>query len=320
MKHKKEHDYNKDPQVQELINHIDGYKCIIAGGYPLSKVQRLYGNLASRYNDIDIFCSDQKEYDKIIKEVETFATLNFDSTNAKSYRVTPKQIHPANAEFKFQVIKPNPKVKTLEELVENFDLNNSKYWLEAPWNKIYTNQDNSKLHMISPSDNIKWNYQFLGRMLKYMGTKQMKLPDDTEFCKNLGVLFMNQTKEVYTFKSYNGTKNPDSSALDTQVFDMLDVLHKEAHRVAWNIQKDINQGKSSYLHLEKIFQSNNFRASNFGGSVDNFLFNYWMQKQYFDDIQKGEDLIGGIGAKLENEYFYKSNVKKVQKHFPELLL
>ena len=308
----------KDEQHQPIFDAMKHLDVIIAGGYCLTRVQALHGNFLTRSSDIDIFCLDNKNFQEALTAGLKVGHITHQTDTAVSMRLEPKQVPGPETENSpiFQIIKPPKRAYTsFNELVEDFDFNNSKYWSVPPFDVIHTNQDNKRLFQISCSKR-KWNYHFIGRILKYHGQKHLILPNDVDKFVDL---IKRENLDVFQRdrNNYVSTTEDVKKHYEGSLFKMIALLYFKKHPASHIITKEINVGCTGYIHLEKIFQNN---VHNNTMPVSNFLFDYWLQKEYHDDIAAGNDFISSVGPALENVDYFKRNKKKVQKFYPELML
>jgi flavodoxin len=315
----------KDEHNQKLFDALKHLNVVIAGGYCLTKVQALHGNFLSKASDIDVFCVDDNTYQKTVEAADKIAHITFESEAAVTYRINHDDPGPeVDASTIFQLIKPTKNGKQLyknfTELIEDFDLNNSKYWSISPFDTIYTKQDNRKLFEISCSKK-EWNYHFVGRILKYHNQKHLVLPYDNNFIHDVVEIAKRKNQSVFKLErsNYNKIDTEMKKYLQNALFNMISLVYKKRHPAAVKISREITSGNSEYLHLEEIFQENIHNAVSFG-EHSNFLFDYWLQENYHKEIQEEFELISGVGPRLENVDFFKRNTKKVKELFPELLL
>jgi len=309
--HYREHDLRPDSVSMKIFRNLDSLDCIVAGGYCLSKVQRLYGNLASEYNDIDVFVLTQESYNEVHKVLSKLGVLDYDTILAASFTV--QEI--GQMRQSVQLIKPFRDVSSYDELIEDFDLDNSKYWTYAPWNKIYTKQANTRLHVVTPNKKVKWNYHFLERMLKYQNEKKLQLDFD-QYPQLLG-LIKSTNKERYNMgpTEYN-PKDQTKYHLDNVLLEMIKEVLKTRNQISKKIDKETQMGKAGYMHLQRIMERSHDMLSL--SSVSIFLFDYWAQEECH--TAKGNDLVVALGAKLSSKKYYLANLGRVKRTYPELLL
>ena len=312
----------KDEKYQVIFDAFKSLDVVIAGGYCLTKVQALYGNFLSLANDLDIFCLDDNTYQNALTAAETIGHILNETDSAVTFSLEPERfpMPRAKAMTIYQIIKPPKKAYlSFDELIEDFDLNNSKYWTHAPFDTIYTKQDNRKLFEISSSKK-KWNYHFLGRILKYHNKKHLVLPTDDTFTENALEIIKRKNKNVFKLdrSNYKVLDKNVEEHLENNLFSFILEMYKEIHPISYSITSEIKKGSVKFLFLERIFKNNIHRAFEYPAS--NFLFDYWMQKEYHIETSEEWGLVASVGTRLENAEFFENNIKKVKKVYPELLL
>ncbi len=220
-------------------------KFYLAGGSVLTSVQ-LSEQIKSKYNDLDLYFGTQKDFDlafKIIKtnidtvhevlkeqeipkdelwsQLQDIAMVNIDSPNAVSFDIN---------DIKLQFIRMN--FGTPQEIIKDFDIENSKYWSYYPFETAQTYQNKDTLYNLKTS----WidNYFCLQRVQKYSDQKSLCIDEYTED------LFDNIMTDNIDFQVHNSNYIiPDSEekgykikylGLSLQFSKFIDLVNEKFHK------------------------------------------------------------------------------------------
>ncbi len=180
---------NEDSEILQ-IRHLLDNSCIIAGGSVLESVQ-LNNKIDGFSSDVDIWFETQKDYEKMVEKFNKYS-LNNPMPRAKGWMPFEKhnEDNKSNISMSYetdfastwvwnstnlQLIKPKNLYEkaTFKEIVDNFDLDNSKYWCEYPFTESIT------LNPIEEAQNLSFSgaitFTLLQRLTKYINNKSMIL-------------------------------------------------------------------------------------------------------------------------------------------------
>lgn len=209
---------------------LDNIKFYIAGGSILSSVQKTF-NITSHYNDIDVYFETEEDFkraelillNEIILEEERAKKAkeekkaknlfndfdDFDDYDAddlddfddyNEFRKIIKEYETKNAILydtsgvKLQFIKMNYGIP--EQIVDKFDLENSKYWSLFPFNEAFTLQPIDTLYKIST--NYINNFWVVNRIKKYVCEKSL---DADAYAEQLFDIMLTNNIDYTTFNS-----------------------------------------------------------------------------------------------------------------------
>jgi hypothetical protein len=167
-----------DPNIMKYLDKLSKATTnfFVAGGFPLSLVQSKYF-AKSRYSDIDIWCNTDKDF-KILKDVLYEIEKNEDSflDSLDNIYETDNAITFSLNDADIQLVK---KTGTLKEIINEFDLISSRYFMVYPFKNVMTYEDPDTIKNITLSDiNIISELQVLKRVVKYHIAKSMNLSED----------------------------------------------------------------------------------------------------------------------------------------------
>jgi hypothetical protein len=293
---------------------------MIAGGSCLVEAQMSQG-IKSTYNDIDIFVDTQELFEKV-SEVLRGQGRHFESKHALNFTLydSPEQDFssvddpfddlPAetSAEFQVQVIKPRR--KSYQNIIDNFDLNNSKYWTFWPYDVIESDQPEETLTVISPAFK---KYNALFRIMKYVRQKNMTLPNSESFNRYLWDLCFEPKKE-YEGESFYETQFESEEYLEGLIGKTIYVCVKEKHSFIDYVRERQHLIMDRF---EKIVES--FKLDNtYLAQADILIIDYYLcqmaieQETYFVQTQ--------IPHRYRDRTYQKHVYRKMAEKFPALLL
>jgi len=303
---------------KQVLDVLGDCNCIIAGGFCLTKAQVLHG-IQSSYNDIDIFFLDTPSFDKahtmFIKHKKFRG--GYDSAHAITFEFYFEtdglfSMEVMSQTIRIQLVKPfdmtdKENYETFEELVDDFDINNSKYFSVYPWTDIYTSQPKSCLTSLSISPQTNLGFFILHRVSKYHAEKSINLPNDPKENQRL-LDFIKSPTNPYDMTRSNYDEPPGGfkQLLDSHFNSFLCMVYNSESELSKMITRGINNGEPEYLSLSKylIGKGGGFKHSN-------FLFDYYFGRGGKWDIE----MMDGEGLTKRP----KVN-KRIQEIYPELLL
>ncbi len=299
-------DYKLNNMLKPLLPLLKDANAMLAGGSCLTRVQ-IQHSIISENSDYDFFFENEQDYQKVIKRIKRHQKDFTDKFDGKTKAHVGLQImfndkyitESYSNEFTttwqhcgiiFQLIKM---YKPHERQIEEFDLDNSKYWSFYPFDTIETNQDKDTLYNIKIG---KVDFKGINRMMKYHQNKRININSKMEEAFEL---FNNYDDDDFENGKYEGkeivTEEQKTNYLKNTLLGVL--RNQEFKNIA--IKKE-NQGITLPFTLFDIDDLN--MCSNKGIQVLDFL-----------RIQKG----------LDNDLvnFTKEDVIEfVADKFPELLL
>jgi len=294
--------YYKVQNELSFLKVLKGIDVVAAGGWALSEAQLSIGK-TSHYNDIDIFCLTQEVFEKACKALQKdHPGTSYDTLYARNIMI---------GQIKVQVIKPSG-ATSHDTLIENFDLDNSKYWSRYPFTHICTYQPMKTLHDISISG--KMSYFLLARIFKYTQRKNLSID---AIPKEIVNGFLQQSKYDVPMIEYETnargiTQSSIYESVNMDVMDFLMYLFRTSPDVIHEFRKLAYSGDIRLLGMKPLFEN----ICDF--IPGNFLFDYWAC-----DIS-GPETPGFVGGDFRelytNEDFFNRTKEKVARYYPEALL
>ena len=315
--------YDKD-----LLQELKGIDFIVAGGAVVTSVQHSIGKLASKSADIDLFFISEDEFTKARNIMMNKTTFLYDSKYSESFQ---------HQNQKYQLIKPKlGNHDNFKELLDDFDLNNSKWFSIYPFDYGYSREGLETLHHISiGKTNPKRydehiTYTDLFRILKYINTKKLDWPRssrDQVLISNLIIYnkdeYHNKNNMDYKVNAHNNQMTEEEYKIEDRnnsIFGALKSLQDNrtpsAHDILSYIIYKEDNGTLPDLEVFAKMQSQN------GANIDNTgikTLNYFIIKDYLDQDHDGQ-LIYGIGYKLENPEYQEKVSEFMKLKYPEVVL
>ena len=314
-----------------ILQKLEGIELIIAGGSVVTSVQHSIGKLASKNDDIDLFFLNDTEFKKGLVIFQKSSTLLYDSKYSWSFQFNGK---------KYQLIKPSiGNYNNFKELIDDFDLNNSKWFSIYPFSYGYSRESLQTLHHISIGNNNKIfddniNYNVLERILKYIDQKKMDWPRSSRDQQLIADLILYDKDEYYNksnmdYKSVNTFSTKEELKNDQRnqaLFRTLKQLQTNRTDDARNILTYIIYKESSGIMPDvetfaRMQTANGNHIDDTGiQTLDYFLMDEYLS-QDFEESKHGFAVLNfSIGPRLENKDYQKSVRNFMKKTYPEVIL